>query len=247
MRAMPLAVSLAGLLLASGCADAGKAEKVEPPTVRAGGDPRPAAPPGGAFSKEGWFGGADGLHARVDVKGVERQVSKAVLRYSVTSLDSTEKSVPFEIALIDPVGRRLYKPTGTTSGSGFAPGATREMTAEYPPLPADVQKVTALTPGTAGEFTGIPVGGAASSPAPSPTSAAPSASPTTSGPRSKPSVGAEPSVGAPLPVHHLAAVSVRFSRETGGLVRHRGGRDEGRHVRHLRYDGEPARRCAVRR
>ncbi|MEU5990578.1 OmpA family protein [Spirillospora sp. NPDC047418] len=199
MRASPLAVSLVGLLLAAGCADSSRAEKVAPPTVTAGGAPSPAAQSGGAFSKEGWFGGADGLHARVDIRGVQRQAGKAVLRYSVTSLDSSAKSVPFEIALIDPVGRRLYKPTGTTSGSDFAPGTTREMAAEYPAIPADVQKVTALTTGTAGEFTGIPVTNSAPSGSPS-ASVAPSGSgmptmPSTT-PSARPPVGGQPSVGA---------------------------------------------------
>ncbi|WP_168221141.1 hypothetical protein [Actinomadura sp. WMMA1423] len=207
MRALPLAVPLAGLLLAAGCADADRAEKVAPPTVRAGGA-SPAAEPAAAFSKEGWFGGADGLHARVDIKSVERQAAKSVLRYSVTSLDSSVKSVPMELALLDTAGRRLYKPTGTTSGSGFRPGTTREMAAEYPPIPETVQKVTAITPGTAGEFTGIPVTAASAGPSatPSLSSAPPSgsvpsasaspSSPSSPSSSSSPSVGAEPEVGA---------------------------------------------------
>ncbi|WP_396448889.1 OmpA family protein [Actinomadura sp.] len=190
MRVSPLAVSIVALLLAAGCADSGKAEKVAPPTVTAGaGIPSPAAQSGGTFSKEGWFGGADGLHARLDVKSVQRQAGKTVLRYSVTSMDSSTKSVPSGIALIDPVGRKLYKPTGATSGSDIAPSTTREMAAEYPPIPAGVQKVTAITPGTAGEFTGIPVTDAASSsPSASSTPTTPSSAPTSS----TPSVGAEP-------------------------------------------------------
>ncbi|TDC75124.1 hypothetical protein [Actinomadura sp. 7K507] len=156
-RALPLAVSLSGLLLA-GCADAGKAVPADPPTAGAGGSARPAKSEG-AFAKEGWFGGADGLHARIAIKGVERRGAKSVLLYSVTSLDSSTKSVTFAINLLDPVGRRLYKPTGSTSGDGFAPGTTREMAAEYPAIPQNVEKITALTPGTAGEFTGIPVTG----------------------------------------------------------------------------------------
>ncbi|QKW39642.1 OmpA family protein [Actinomadura sp. NAK00032] len=215
MRVLPLAaLPLAGLLLVAGCADADKAEKVAPPTTGPGGaPPSPAAQSSGAYSKEGWFGGADGLHARLDIRTVQRQAGKAVLRFSVTSLDTATKSVPFEIALVDPVGRRLYKPTGVTSGSGITPGSTREMAAEYPVIPADVAKVTAITPGTAGEFTGIPVTTGSASPsavapsavAPSavaPSSAAPSSSvPTSSAPSSAPSsrppsVGVEPSVGA---------------------------------------------------
>ncbi|WP_433475963.1 hypothetical protein ACQPZP_02345 [Spirillospora sp. CA-142024] len=189
MRPLPLAVALAGVLLAAGCADAGKAESVAPPTVTAGGGPGPADQVRSAYSKEGWFGSADGLHARLDIRSVERQGSKSVLRYSVTSMDSSAKSVPFEIALVDPVGRRLYKPTGTTSGAAFTPGATREMAAEYPPIPSDVQKVTAITPGTAGEFTGIPVTNATSSS--TPTLSAPS-----SPPSSSPGFGAEPFMAA---------------------------------------------------
>jgi hypothetical protein len=200
MRALPLAVSVAGLLAVAGCADADRAEKVAPPTVRAGGA-RPTVEPPGAFAKEGWFGGADGLHARVAIRGVERQAAKSVLRYSVTSLDSSVKSVPFEVALLDPAGRRLYKPTGTTSGSGFAPGTTREMAADYPLIPATVQKVTAITPGTGGEFTGIPVVAASGTPSatatPSLSSAPPGGSvPSSPSASSSPSVGAEPEVGA---------------------------------------------------
>ncbi|NDU77941.1 hypothetical protein GWI34_35825 [Actinomadura sp. DSM 109109] len=198
MRAFPLAVPLAGLLAVAGCAD-DPAEKVAPPTVRAGGA-LPTVQPAGAFAKEGWFGGADGLHARVAVRGVERQGAKAVLRYRVTSMDSSVKSVPFEIALLDTAGRRLYKPTDTTSGSGFAPGATREMVADYPPIPATVSKVTAITPGTAGEITGIPVTGASAAPG-TPSSSAPSTTGPVSPAPAAPSVGAEPFLaGAPSPI-----------------------------------------------
>ncbi|MEV4002597.1 hypothetical protein [Actinomadura sp. NPDC049753] len=200
MRALPLAVSSIGLLLVAGCADADRAEKVAPPTVRAGAA-LPTVQPAGAYAKEGWFGGADGLHARVAIRGVERQAAKSVLRYSVTSLDSSVKSVPFEIALLDTAGRKLYKPTGTTSGSGFAPGTTREMAADYPPIPATVQKVTAITPGTAGEFTGIPVAAASATPSATATPTAPgtpsfSSAPSSPSASSSPSVGAEPQVGA---------------------------------------------------
>ncbi|MEU8341994.1 hypothetical protein AB0C74_09875 [Spirillospora sp. NPDC048832] len=208
MRALPLAVSLTGLLLVAGCSDADKAEKVAPPTAGPGGAaPSPAAQSSGTFSREGWFGGADGLHARLDIRGVQREAGKAVLRFSVTSLDTAVKSVPFEIALVDPVGRRLYKPTGVTSGSDITPGSSREMAAEYPPIPADVAKVSAITPGTAGEFTGIPVTTGSATPTPSapPSSMPPSSMPPStppmpgvpsSAPSSQPSVGVETSVGA---------------------------------------------------
>ncbi|WP_339156182.1 hypothetical protein [Actinomadura luteofluorescens] len=233
MRALPLAISSIGLLLVAGCADADRAEKVAPPTVRAGAA-LPTVQPPGAYAKEGWFGGADGLHARVAIRGVERQAAKSVLRYSVTSLDSSVKSVPFEIALLDVAGRRLYKPTGTTSGSGFAPGTTREMSADYPPIPATVQKVTAITPGTAGEFTGIPVAAASATPsatatpstpgAPSFSSAPPSGSvPSSPSVSSSPSVGAEPQVGAepfmagaPSPITTSPSATASSSGVPGG-------------------------------
>ncbi|TDB92240.1 OmpA family protein, partial [Actinomadura sp. 7K534] len=110
--------------------------------------------------KEGLFGGAGAmLRARVQIKGVERRGDKSVLRYSVTSLDSSRKFLTFAVDLIDPVGRLLYKSTGATGGEGFEPGEAREMTAEYPAIPRSVAKVTAITQGTAGEFTGIPVTG----------------------------------------------------------------------------------------
>jgi outer membrane protein OmpA-like peptidoglycan-associated protein len=39
------------------------------------------------------------------------------------------------------------------------------MTADFPPLPASVQKLTVITTGTAGEFTGVPVTGTGDAPA----------------------------------------------------------------------------------
>ncbi|QXJ22744.1 OmpA family protein [Actinomadura graeca] len=120
-------------------------------------------------------GATGALHARVEVKGVERQGARSVVRYSVTSLDSSAKSVPIPASVLDPVGRRFYRPAASATGEQFAPGATREMVAELPPLPQDVQQVTVFTPGTTGEFTGIPVSGTGSAPSPSasPTSPAP--------------------------------------------------------------------------
>ncbi|MVZ99154.1 OmpA family protein [Actinomadura sp. LD22] len=162
---VPLAVSLAGVLVAAGCSDSGKAGKSDPPTAKAGGSSTPTATAAAGFTKEGWFGGADGLHARLQITGVERQGPKSVLKYSLTSLDQAPKSVPIEIALLDPVAGKLYKPTGTTSAAQLAPNTTRQMQAEYPPIPQTVQKLTAITPGTAGEYTGIPVTGIGDAPA----------------------------------------------------------------------------------
>ncbi|WP_433331788.1 OmpA family protein [Spirillospora sp. CA-294931] len=168
--AVQLAVPLTGLLLASGCSDSDKAGKSDPPRAKGDGKSEsksatPSPETGGKPVKEGWFGAAQGLHATVEIKGVERQSGKAVLKYSVTSKDTAAKSVPFAPAILDPVGRKLYKPSAPApAAESFAPGATREMTAEYPALPASAQKVTVLTQGTAGEFTGVPVTGTGDAP-----------------------------------------------------------------------------------
>ncbi|MBT2206654.1 OmpA family protein [Actinomadura sp. NEAU-AAG7] len=156
---IPLALSLAAVLVAAGCSDAGKAETSDPPTAKGSGGARPSsAQPAGKYVREGWFGGGtSGLHARLEIKAVERQAAKSVVRYSVTSLDTAAKSVPMPMSVIDPVGREFYRAAAAAGGDQFAPGATRELVAEIPPLPPTVQQVTVLTPGTTGEFTGIPV------------------------------------------------------------------------------------------
>ncbi|MFC5750350.1 OmpA family protein [Actinomadura rugatobispora] len=208
---LPIAVPLTGLMVATGCSGSDGTEKSDPPTTKAGGSSG-APQTGGRLVKEGWFGSADGLRARVEIKGLERQGAKSVLRYAVTSMDSAAKSVPFGVTLLDPVGRKLYRPTGTPAGGGgagapaggastptdgastpaggastpaggtgtpaaaaaakaapapvqFAPGATQELTADFPPIPSNVQKVTVITTGTAGEFTGVPVTGTGPAPA----------------------------------------------------------------------------------
>ncbi|QFG23535.1 OmpA family protein [Actinomadura sp. WMMB 499] len=161
---VPLAVFLAGLLLATGCSDSGDAEGSESPKPTGEGASSPAAAQPGKLVKEGWFGEA-GLHARVEIKGVQRQGATSVLSYTVTSLDQSPKSVPFAVDLLDPVGRKLYKPTAPPAAQQFAPNAPQQLTATYPALPQNVQRLTALTPGTAGEFAGVPVTGGGGAPA----------------------------------------------------------------------------------
>ncbi|MFI0357144.1 OmpA family protein [Actinomadura sp. 9N407] len=219
-RLLPAAVAV--VMAATGCSDTASPQKVDPPKAGAAG-----ASASGAFTREGWFGGADGLHARVEVKGIERRGGQTLVRYAVTSMETVAKSVPFAVSLLDPVGRKLYRPIAagpspSPSGSGspstvaspttanaayaptptstptstptatptqtttptqsstptqapqvpvpspvveqFLPGATRELAAGFPSVPSSVQKLTVLTPGTAGEFTGVPVTGTASAP-----------------------------------------------------------------------------------
>ncbi|MEU5876116.1 OmpA family protein [Spirillospora sp. NPDC047279] len=165
-RRLPLVLPLAGILLATAaCADNGPPAKADPPTATAGAPSPTPSQPAGALVKEGWFGGGNTLHARVAISGVERQGGRSVLRFSVTSLDGVAKSMAFPVPLIDPVGRRLYRPTSPNTAQQFQPNVAREVTAEYPEIPAGVGRVTALTPGTAGEFTGVPVTGTAARPA----------------------------------------------------------------------------------
>ncbi|GLZ15527.1 hypothetical protein Acsp04_57620 [Actinomadura sp. NBRC 104425] len=159
--------------MTAGCSDSGPAAaRVDPPRAPGGPATTPAA--GGGMVKEGWFGGADGLHARVEIKGVERQAARSVLRLALTPLASatpsagasggaasppggTGATVPFAVSLLDPVGRRLYRPLTGGQPAQLTMGAAQELSIEYPPLPQDVQRVTVITPGTAGEFTGVPV------------------------------------------------------------------------------------------
>ncbi|WP_067451698.1 OmpA family protein [Actinomadura macra] len=261
---VPLAICLTGLLLAAGCSNAGKAEKSDPPTAKAGGPAPAPTSSGGKYVREGWFGstatgttgvppggspssssggspssasgtssgpgaangapatgGTSALHARVEVRGVERQGTKSVVRYSVTSLDSSAKSVPIPASVLDPVGRRYYRPTASTTGEQFAPGATREMVAEIPPLPQDVQQVTVFTPGTTGEFTGIPVtgtGGAPTSSAPGGTSTSPTPGSASSSPFASASPSAGGVAGAPAELYDITEGEIKDVTSSGSDV-----------------------------
>ncbi|TDD69812.1 OmpA family protein [Actinomadura rubrisoli] len=200
--AVPVAVSLAALLLAAGCADSSRAEKSDPPTVKGNGpSPSPTVQAASVLSKEGWFGTSNALHARVQIKGVERQAGKSVLRYTVISMDTAPKTVPFTVRLLDPVARKLYRQTssGGQAGEQFQPNAAREMATEFPLVPQDVTKLTVLTTGTAGEFTGVPVTGTGGAPGSSP--GTPSSSPSAPGsPSGTPGVnGAVPPINGTNP------------------------------------------------
>ncbi|PRX05235.1 UNVERIFIED_ORG: outer membrane protein OmpA-like peptidoglycan-associated protein [Actinomadura viridilutea] len=206
------------LIVTAGCSDSPPAAVwVDPP--RASGGPMSAPPPaGGGLVKEGWFGAADGLHARIEIKGVERQPTRSVLRLTLTPLEAATPSptaaagtMPFAVSLLDPVNRRFYRPLTGGQPSRLTVNTPQEMTVEYPPLPPDVQRITVITPGTAGEFTGVPVttaaasaptSSASTSSAPTATAAAaatPGAAPTTSptaSPTASPGASQAPGGGA---------------------------------------------------
>ncbi|WP_460367767.1 OmpA family protein, partial [Actinocorallia lasiicapitis] len=157
-----------------------------PPPPPPSAAPSGAVPASGALAKEGWFGISSGLHARVEMLGVERRPDRSVLHFTLTNLGDKEQFEinafghalgdfqNFPIPLVDPVGRKVYQPrrtvsTGQTVGSErgrLAPGVVYQAEVHYPPIPEGVTTVTALTSGTTGEFTGIPVGAAAPRPAP---------------------------------------------------------------------------------
>jgi outer membrane protein OmpA-like peptidoglycan-associated protein len=176
----------AGLMLLAalaGCSGSGSDRASGEPTT---GQPQGngSAPAGGRLVKEGWFGAAGPFHARVEIQRVERYADRSVLRFTVTSLESAPTTAPaafgttpadrgeFRIRLVDPVGRKMYQPAATSEGvppDTYPPGERRELTVSYPPIPRGVDRVTVITPGTAGEFTGVPVAqgtGRPSGPAP---------------------------------------------------------------------------------
>ncbi|GAA3192991.1 OmpA family protein [Actinocorallia longicatena] len=145
------------------------------------------------LTKEGWFGIGVKLHARVEIKNVERRQDRSVLHFTVTSLDD-RPVIPqnafghalgdfraYRIPLVDPVGRKIYHPLvnasrdtlGSVQGR-YLPGVVYEAVVYYPPIPEGVEVVTALTAGTAGEFTGVPV---TDDPAPPPAPVAPQEAP----------------------------------------------------------------------
>lgn len=129
----------------------------------------------GRFVKEGYFGAASTIHARLEIARVERHSDKSVLRFTMTSLESERKPVMnrfgtgagdffnIRMPLVDSVGRKMYQPLEDSRGSlgsklVFAePGVRYETVVYYPPIPESVRTVTVITPGTAGEFAGVPV------------------------------------------------------------------------------------------
>ena len=117
---------------------------------------------------------------RVRIDGVVRDASRTVLRITVTNLEAAERLgidrwgdsgsdysfVGFK--LLDPVGGKLYYGYRLENvyGLGFGsrlletklqPGVDYAAVVYFPPLPETVTAVTVLSPGTTGEFTGVPV------------------------------------------------------------------------------------------
>ncbi len=196
-RELTLPVTMVTVLTVSGCGvfggpratsseDASPA-RPSPSVTSAGTTPADEGP---SLAKEGWFGPTGPLHARVEMHKVERFADRSILRFTVTSLEDEARHagnsfgtaagdlLSYRIPLIDPVGGKVYHPltdqVGTLGSKPgyYQPGVRYETVVYYPPIPAGVRTVTAVTAGTAGEFTGVPVvDGAGSGGAVSPTAA----------------------------------------------------------------------------
>jgi outer membrane protein OmpA-like peptidoglycan-associated protein len=177
MRRRIVAVAAACTLAVSGCGVLGSAsDDRTPETGGQGGQGGQGGPAKDSrpLVKEGWFGIA-GSHVRLEIQRVERHADRSVLRFYVTSLANEADTPSFGTAgaagihnlhfdLVDPVGRKLYRPMyddiETTVGSAATqsePGVRYEAVLYFAPIPKGVDTVTVISPGTAGEFTGVPV------------------------------------------------------------------------------------------
>ncbi|MES9543162.1 OmpA family protein [Actinomadura sp. NPDC000600] len=133
----------------------------------------------GPMAKDAWSS-LGGGHSRIEMKQVERRGDRSVLRFYLTNPGKEPEHYSFgttiagsaygnlHFMLVDPVGHKAYTPlydnngTGKTVGSDLFimsafPGARYETILEFPPLPASLDRMTVVTPTTAGEFTGVPV------------------------------------------------------------------------------------------
>ncbi len=186
-------------LAVSGCGLLGGPATAPPASSPAGTPPaRPSSSVTVAdtgLAKDGWFGLTRPLHARVEIRAVERLGDRSVLRLTVTSLEGEARHAgnsfgtaagdlgSYRIPLVDPVGRKVYHPltdrVGTLGSKPgyYQPGVRYETVVYYPPIPADVRTVTAITAGTAGEFTGVPVVDGTGSGGPQAPAAAPGGTP----------------------------------------------------------------------
>lgn len=177
LHATPLrlgGVLTAGLLLATGCGLVGDRDRPGPDED---GEETPNAAPeysDGPFVREGTFGNFQEREASFEVDAVERYEDRTVLRFTTMSLNDSGSTgtefysggilgrSPSNVWLVDPVGQRLYYPAhddgdliGSELPGSVVGGAAYKMEAHYPRLPDGVERITVITPGTTGPFTGI--------------------------------------------------------------------------------------------
>lgn len=166
-----VAALLAVLVSLAACSDS----DTKPTSQRTG----PEKPYTGPMVKEAWSA-LGGGHSRIEMKQVERRGDRSVLRFYLTNPGKKPDSYSFatsvagsafgnlHLMLLDPVGHKVYTPLydkngdGKTVGSNLFlhsayPGARYETVLAFPPLPKSLERITVITPTTAGEFTGVPV------------------------------------------------------------------------------------------
>ncbi|WP_165966940.1 OmpA family protein [Actinomadura sp. 7K507] len=131
------------------------------------------------MAKEAWSA-LNGGHSRIEMKQVERHGDRSVLRFYLTNPGKEPDHYSFgtsiagsafgnlHFMLVDPVGQKAYTPLYDDNGNGKTvgsdlfvtsahPGARYETILAFPPLPESLDRMTVITPTTAGEFTGVPV------------------------------------------------------------------------------------------
>jgi outer membrane protein OmpA-like peptidoglycan-associated protein len=171
------------LAAAAGCtAKSGLGRPPGAATASASDSAKAGVGPASAFTREGIFDLNRSSEAkfRVRIDAVLRDASRTVLRVAVTNLEAAQllgvdrwgdSSSDYSFVgfkLLDPVGGKVHYGyrLDNAGGLGFGsrlletklqPGVEYSAVVYFPPLPASVTAVTVLSPGTAGEFSGVPV------------------------------------------------------------------------------------------
>lgn len=143
-------------------------------------DPPPEAGPEypqGPFQREGVSGSNSPFHSTFRVDEVVVHPDRTVLHFTTIPARDTLANggygggligdlatAPVDLRLIDPVEQRFYEPStddGVFNGSvlpdGVADDVEYRMQVHFPPLEQGTERVTVLSGGTQGAFTGIPV------------------------------------------------------------------------------------------
>ena len=170
------ALLLGAALLATACTPQGQgngnAADPSPEASEAGPDY-----PQGPFQREGVSGSNAPFHSTFRVDEVVGHPDRTVLHFTTIPAQETLANgsygggltgdlatAPVDLRLIDPVGQRFYEPStddGVFNGSVLPDGVANEveyrMQVHFPPLEQGTERVTVLSGGTQGAFTGIPV------------------------------------------------------------------------------------------
>jgi outer membrane protein OmpA-like peptidoglycan-associated protein len=210
-RGLVMAASVCMLAALVACSDRRQPNTTTSPPATGAVGKAPA--PGTDLAKDGYFTDAGGTATRfrIQIHRIQRLRDSSVLLFSVTLLDTEERSNLSEFGsdkidstfsgfhLVDTVGRRYYSTLrqGDDQGDAFGSdhdgvtfdqGVPYEARVYYPAIPASARHMTVISPGTPSEFTGVPVVDGGAAPA-APTAAA--SSPTAGQPAVLP--GTEPS------------------------------------------------------